>query len=148
MKKVTVMILAVCLSLAFCITSARAEDKGEVKCHMGFSMHSWSVFYKSGKGTGTITCDNGQKASVKLRSHGGGITFGKSKIVNGEATFSKVSSINELFGGYASVGGDAGAGKSAGGQSMTKGEVSMSLSGTGKGVDIGFDFGKFKITRK
>lgn len=148
MKKMTGIILAVCLSMTFGMATAQAESKGEIKCHMNFSLHSWSIFYKSGKGTGTISCDNGESANVKLRAHGGGITFGKSKIVNGEATFTKVASINELFGGYASVGGDAGAGGSAGGKSMTKGEVSMSLSGTGKGVNIGFDFGQFKITRK
>ena len=148
MKKPLVVFMAFCLATTLWIGSTKAGSATETKCHMDFSMHSWSIFYKSGKGTGTISCDNGQTASVKLRSRGGGVTFGKSKIVNGTATFSGVSDINELFGGYASAGADAGAGDSAGARAMTKGEVSMSLSGTGKGVNVGFDFGKFKITRK
>jgi hypothetical protein len=31
---------------------------------------------------------------------------------------------------------------------MTKGEVSLGLSGTGRGWDLGVSFGKFKITRQ
>ena len=31
---------------------------------------------------------------------------------------------------------------------MTKGEVSLALSGTGRGWDLGVALGKFKITRQ
>lgn len=118
----------------------------QTECKMTFNLKSWSVFYKSGRGSGTITCDNGQRAHVALRAQGGGLTFGKGKIVNGTATFSKVNRISELYGSYASAEAHGGAGKSGTAQALTKGEVSLTLSGTGHGVDIGFDFGRFKIT--
>ena len=124
------------------------EKKAEVKCHLEFSLKSWSIFYKHGKGEGEITCENGQKAAVDIEVHGGGITFGKSKTVNGHGTFSSVQSIDNLFGSYATSEAHAGAGGSAGAQAMTKGEVSLALHGTGKGVDLGIDFGDFKITPK
>ena len=31
---------------------------------------------------------------------------------------------------------------------MTKGEVSLALSGTGKGWDVGISFGEFVITKR
>src|SRR4030095_4495942 len=114
-------------------------------CNLDFTLKSWSVFYKSGKGTGTITCDNGQKAGVTLRAKGGGITFGKSTI-RGNGRFSPVGKISELYGSYASAEGHAGVVKSAGGQTLSKDSITMNLTGSGGGVDIGFDFGSFKIS--
>lgn len=119
----------------------------EVECRMNFTLRSWSFFYKSGKGTGNITCNNGQKAHVRLRGQGGGLTFGESKIVNGMGVFSDVSSINELFGNYANAEAHAGAGGSASARVLTKGEVSLTLTGTGKGVDLGINVGNFKISK-
>lgn len=129
----------------FLISSAQAEVK-KTDCEMKFTLDSWSVFYKSGKGTGDITCDNGQKAKVKIRTHGGGVTFGKSKIVDGHGNFSKVNDIKDLFGGYAESEAHAGASGSADAHMMWKGDVSLALSGTGKGWGLGINFGKFKIT--
>ena len=39
---------------------------------MTFSMKGWSAFYKTSKGEGTITCDNGESAAVTLKLTGGG----------------------------------------------------------------------------
>lgn len=136
-----------CFFLSIFIFSSIVEA-AEVKCRMNFTMKSWSVFYKSGKGTGTITCDNGQAADVRLRGQGGGITFGKSAIVNGLGVFTKVSNIDELYGNYANAEAHAGAGGSASARALTKGEVSLSLTGTGKGVDLGVNFGNLKISKK
>ena len=122
------------------------QAEGGTVCRMKFNLKSWSAFYKSGKGEGTITCENGQTASVKIRTQGGGITFGKSEIKTGHGTFSEVADIHELFGSYAAAEAHAGAVKSSGAQAMTKGNVSLSIAGTGEGVDIGFAFGSFKIT--
>ena len=116
-----------------------------VECTMTFDLKSWSAFYKSSKGDGTITCDNGQTANVKIRAKGGGITFGKSDVVNGTGNFTGARGIKELFGSYAQSEVHAGAGKSAAAQALTKGKISLALSGTGKGVDLGFAFGKFTI---
>lgn len=125
-------------------TPARAE---ETQCKMNFTMKSWSAFYKSGKGNGTITCDNGQKASVRIRAHGGGLTFGKGETLDGHGTFSRTADIKDLFGGYAVAEAHGGAGDSGASQALTKGNVSLALTGTGKGVDVGIAFGSFKISK-
>lgn len=116
-----------------------------VECTMNFDLKSWSAFYKSSKGDGTIRCDNGQTAKVLIKAKGGGITFGKSEVINGTGNFTGVRRMNELFGSYAQSEVHAGAGKSAAAQALTKGEVSLALSGKGHGVDLGFAFGKFTI---
>ena len=72
---------------------------------------------------------------------------GKSEIVGGTGRFTGARSINELFGSYAQSEAHAGAGKSADAQALTKGEVSLALHGTGRGLDIGFAFGKFTIEK-
>ena len=132
----------------FLLFPVMAEEKASIKCHMNFTLNSWSVFYKSGKGHGTITCDNGQKAAVKIRTHGGGITFGKSKILEGVGTFSKVNNIHDLFGGYAESAAHAGVSDSGAVHAMWKGDVSLAISGTGKGWNLGINFGSFKISPK
>lgn len=125
-----------------------ADSNRKTKCEMNFTLSGWSVFYKTGKGEGEISCDNGQSAKVSLKTRGGGLTFGKSTIYDGKGVFSEVTDIRELFGSYATAEAHAGAGKSGSAQAMTKGEVSLALSGTGGGVDIGFSFGKFTIRKK
>ena len=114
---------------------------------MTFNLKGWSVFYKTAKGNGTITCSNGQKARVTIQAKGGGLTFGKSEIIGGTGRFTGARNIDELFGAYVQSEAHAGAGKSADAQALTKGEVSLALHGTGRGVDIGFAFGKFTIDR-
>ena len=42
----------------------------------------------------------------------------------------------------------AGAQKSASAQVLWKGDVSLSLTGHGQGVNVGFSFGKLKIMQK
>lgn len=121
--------------------------EAEVKCEMTFSMKGWSAFYKTARGTGTVKCSNGQSSAVKLRAKGGGLTVGKSSIEDGRGEFSAVHDIDEIFGSYASAEAHAGAVKSAKAQVMTKGEVSLALSGKGRGWDLGVAFGKLTISR-
>ncbi len=118
----------------------------ETKCKLNFELSSWSVFYKSGKGQGKISCDNGQNSEVAIRAIGGGITFGKTTITDGSGSFSKVKDISEIFGGYAASEAHAGIVKSVKAEAMTKGTVSLALTGSGKGFDLGIAFGKFKIS--
>ena len=66
-------------------------------------MSGWSAFYKRASGTGTVTCNNGQTANVKLEARGGGLTAGKSSIENGTGEFSNVKNIEEIFGSYANA---------------------------------------------
>ena len=124
-----------------------ASFAANVSCSMTFQMKGWSAFYKTASGTGTIRCSNGQSASVKLEAKGGGLTFGKSSIENGNGEFSGVTSIDEIFGSYAAAEAHAGAVKSSKASVMTKGEVSLALSGTGRGWDLGVAFGKLTISR-
>ena len=121
---------------------------GATKCRMTYSLSGWSAGYATASGSGTITCDNGQSARVSLRATGGGITAGKSKIVDGNGTFSEVADISELFGRYASADVHAGMGESSAAQVVTKGTVSLALSGTGKGIDLGVTFGEFVIAEQ
>lgn len=124
------------------------HDSGKLTdCQMTFTLKGWSAFYKTAKGEGTITCDNGQSAPVRIKTKGGGLTFGKSEILDGKGKFTGAKDIDELFGSYAQSEAHAGAGKSVGAQAMTKGEISLGLTGTGRGVDLGFSFGKFTISR-
>jgi len=135
-------------SLLAATFTAHAEEKAKVDCTMKFSMSGWSAFYKRASGTGTVTCNNGQTANVKLEARGGGLTAGKSSIENGSGEFSNVKNIEEIFGSYAQSEAHAGAVKSSGAQAMTKGEVSLALAGTGRGWDLGISFGKFTIKRE
>jgi hypothetical protein len=121
---------------------------GDTKCTMNFTMSGWSAFYKAANGTGTIKCSNGQSMKVKLRARGGGLTVGKSRISNGKGEFTSISGgIDELLGSYVAAEAHAGAAKSAQANVMTKGEVSLSLAGTGEGWDLGIAFGKLTISR-
>jgi len=120
---------------------------GGTKCTMKYSLSGWSIFYATASGSGTITCDNGQSARVTLRAKGGGLTAGKSRIVDGRGTFSEVADISELFGSYASAEAHAGVGGSSAAQVVTKGTVSLAFSGTGSGIDLGVTFGRFIIAK-
>lgn len=131
-------------ALALAGTPAFAQ---EYDCQMSFSLSGWSAFYKTASGEGTVRCNNGQSMRVRLSARGGGLSFGKSSIENGRGEFSGVRDIGEILGSYASAEAHAGAVKSAKGQVMTKGEVSLALSGTGRGWDIGIAFGRFTIER-
>ena len=135
------------LAAALCASALLAPPAHarEIDCEMRFELSGWSVFYKRSNGTGTIRCNNGQSMAVRLEARGGGLSFGKSKIVNGIGEFSGVNDIFELIGGYATAEAHAGAGRSAKASVVTKGEVSLALSGTGKGWDVGVAFGSFVI---
>jgi len=133
---------AACAVLLVSATAAQAA-----LCTMEFNLRGWSAFYRTASGHGTITCNNGQAAHVAIRAKGGGLTVGKSKVTNGRGKFSEVGSIDELFGSYAVAEAHAGMGPSSTAQVLTKGTVSVELTGTGQGVDLGFSFGGFTITR-
>ncbi|HEX7325487.1 MAG TPA: hypothetical protein VF292_09065 [Rhodanobacteraceae bacterium] len=129
-----------------CAVSASAHAAGEINCRMTFEMHGWSIFYKTAHGSGDVSCSNGQHMHVNLRSKGGGLTAGKYSI-SGVGKFSGIFNIDSVLGTYATGGAHAGAVNSALGTVMSKGNVSLALSGTGKGWNLGVDFGKFTISR-
>ena len=140
------LLASAALALALVVPAAHAA--GPVDCKLTFSMSGWSAFYKTASGTGTVTCDNGQKMNVTVEARGGGLSFGKSKIEDGVGEFSGVKDIQDVLGSYATAEASAGASKSSGAQAMTNGDVSLALAGTGKGWDLGVTFGKFTIARR
>ncbi len=136
------------LSLSLLAAAPVFAAQSTTVCEMDFNLKGWSAFYKVAKGAGTITCDNGQKADVTLEAKGGGLTAGKSEVRDGHGKFSQVADIHELYGAYATAGASAGAGKSAEAQVVTKGEVSLALTGKGTGVELGVSFGKLTISKQ
>ncbi len=135
------------LAAASVVPSVRAEDKKLLDCSMEFSLKGWSAFYKTSKGEGTVKCTNGQTLAVQIKTDGGGVTFGKSDVKNGTGKFSGITKIEDALGSYGYAGADAGAVKSSAAQVLTKGEVSLSLAGTGDGWNLGVDVGKFTISK-
>ena len=129
------------------VSQAQAAD-ATVKCDLTYNLSGWSLIYKHAEGAGTITCNNGQRAKVKISVVGGGLTTGKYRINNGKGEISNVHSINEVFGDYAQAGAEAGVVKSSQAQVLTKGTTSLALAGTGEGVNLGISAGKFTISKR
>ncbi len=144
MRLPTTLLLAAMLATA----APAARAAGPVDCKFRVSMSGWSAVYKTLSGTGTISCDNGQRMSVSIRSKGGGLTFGKTRIENGLGEFSGVRDIHDIPGAYGAAEAHAGAGKSAHAQVVTKGDISLALSGKGEGWNLGFAFGNFIISAR
>lgn len=137
------LLLAGALALA-----VPAGAGGPVQCHMTYNLKGWSLIYKTSNGTGKVTCDNGQSASVRIAAHGGGLSVGNTEINGGKGVFSGVSDISQVYGTYAEATAHAGAGDSTDARAMTKGNVSLTLAGTGSGLNLGVAFGGFTIERR
>ena len=116
-------------------------------CTMTYNLSGFSFIYKQYDGIGNISCSNGERAQVTLASKSVGFTLGKSEI-QGTGVFSEVKSLNEIYGSYAALEGHAGATKSVDAQVLTRGEISLALSGNGRGVDIGVTIGALTISRR
>lgn len=125
-----------------------AHAAGPLRCELEFSMAGWSAFYKTSSGEGVVTCDNGQRLPVAISSKGGGFTFGKTRIDDGTGVFSEVYDIRDVLGGYATAEAHAGAGNAVKAQVVTKGPISLALTGKGKGWDVGVAFGSFIISER
>ncbi|MGN2248815.1 hypothetical protein ACFWZ1_01915 [Frateuria sp. GZRe14] len=131
---------------AWPVAPARASEP-MVKCELSYNLEGWSIIYKHAEGAGTVTCNNGESAPVKISVVGGGLTAGKFRVTEGKGEISKVSGIAEVFGDYVQAGAEAGVVKSAQAQVLTKGTTSLALSGTGQGINLGVSVGKFTISR-
>ncbi len=130
------------------VAASSAHARGMTACTMKYNLKGWSAFYKTASGRGTIRCDNGQKADVRISARGGGLTAGKTEIRDGTGYFSKVSSINELFGPYSAASAGAAAGKAATATALIKDNIHLTLTGKGRGVELGLALGRFTITRR
>lgn len=138
----TLFASALAVGLALTALPAAAQN---MTCKLTFSSSSWSIFYKTTSGTGTVTCSNGQSLPVRITAKGGGLTVGKSKITNGFGEFAEVRNIRDVLGSYAAAEAHAGTVRSANAQAMTNGKVSLALAGKGEGWDLGVAFSKFTL---
>ena len=140
-----IVLLAVALSSA----SLAPAWAGETSCNLHYDMSGGGAFYKHSTGHGTITCSNGQTLAVNIESKGGGLTFGHSTIKDGTGKFSPVNDIHDLIGGYATAEANAGGGDNASkAQIVTKGSISLALTGKGTGHTLGVSFGSFIISER
>lgn len=144
-RTIVTVAAAALLGGASLFASSSAHAAHEISCRMTFSLSGWSAFFKTSSGSGSITCSNGQHLRVHLRSKGGGLTFGKSQI-SGIGKFSGIYDIREVLGSYGNAEAHAGASNAAHSTVMTKGNVSLALTGKGSGWNLGIDFGKFTIS--
>lgn len=144
MRRSRMLFLSTLLLGCACVPALAA---GPIDCELKFSMSGWSAFYKQSSGQGTVTCDNGKSMKVKIETKGGGLTFGKSTIEDGLGKFTEVYNIEDVIGGYATAEAHAGANKSASARVVTKGPISLALSGKGRGWDLGVAFGSFIISK-
>ena len=145
--KASIAAAAACICL-FLGLAPPASANPYTKCEMVFSVKGWSFIYKTMKGSGEVTCDDGQGVTVAIVTHAAGLTAGKSEIENGKGTFSSVKDISEIYGSYAAGEVHAGATRSAAASAMTKGEVSLVISGRGRGMDLGVTLGAFTIKER
>lgn len=144
MRRVTTLpALALLLAIA---TPVAAKD---TRCTMTYDLVGGGAFYKRASGSGTVVCDNGQTLAVTIESKGGGLTFGSSKIKGGTGKFTAVRDVRDVIGGYATAEANAGnAGNAAKAQVVTKGAISLALSGKGTGRTLGISFGSFIISER
>ena len=134
--------LAVSSLFFMSFSAVQAEE-----CDLKYTMKGWSAFYKSYQGTGTVSCPSGKRAAVNLSLQGGGFTFGASEIIDGKGTILGVTEISDIYGGGFAVGGHAGFITSIEGRVIPRGSRTITLSGKGKGYDLGWSIGSFKVSK-
>lgn len=132
-------------ALVLALASGVSQAEAMTSCTMTYKLSGWSFVYKQYDGIGNISCSNGQRAQVALASKSFGFTIGKSEI-EGTGVFSEVRNLNEIYGSFVALEGHAGATKSVDGQVLTRGEISLALSGKGRGIDIGVTLGALKVS--
>lgn len=147
MRLPTTRLSTIVLCTAALLASAQAQAL--TRCTLHYAMSGGGAFYKHSTGEGSIRCDNGQTLAVRIESKGGGLTFGHSKITDGVGKFSPVHDIRELIGGYGTAEANAGTRDNASkAQVVTKGSISLALTGKGSGRTLGVSFGSFVITAR
>lgn len=135
------------LALLACFATPVAAK--ETACTMTYNLSGGGAFYKRSTGDGVVKCDNGQTLNVNIESKGGGLTFGSSEIKGGIGKFTGVHDVSDIVGGYATAEANAGSSDNASkAQVVTKGSISLALSGKGTGRTLGISFGSFIISER
>jgi hypothetical protein len=138
--------LAILVALPALAEDEQAESK--IKCEMEFSMKGWAALYRTGSGSGTITCANGETIDVVLESRGFGLAAGKAEVSDARGIFSPVAKTEELLGTYIGRSAVAGAGAADAAGAFTKGDVSLAVYGEGEGKGLAAGGAKLTIKRK
>jgi hypothetical protein len=129
--------------------SPRAFAAGaELDCRLDYRIDGWSLVYKQATGSGTVTCENGESMPVSINAQAIGLAAGKWRIDDGQGRFTDVRGIDDVLGTYAQAEANAGLVKSGSAQVLTKGTVSLALAGSGEGVNLGVDVGRFEIEKR
>ena len=146
MSKRGLLLSALLAALLLLPASAASQTSTSTTCRMNFNLRGWSLGLKSATGEGSISCDNGQTADVRIRAKGAGLSAGKYEIRDGRGRFSAVTDIRDLFGSYAA--GDVAVGfvKEGEAMAMSKGSVNLALAGKGTGFDLGAAVERFTLT--
>lgn len=148
-KKLAVLMGAALVgATGLAMASAASAAQPDLDCKLTFSLKGWSAIYKHADGDGRVTCANGQSMPVHIRVRGGGLTAGKWRINDGQGKFTDVYKIDDVLGNYAAASADIGAVKSGTAQVLSKGTVSLALSGVGQGINLGISGSKFTISRE
>ena len=135
--------LKVLISLLLLIPhSSWAENKS---CSIKYNLTGWSFIYQGYKGTGVVSCTNGQSARVSLTLHGAGLTLGVIDIENAKGKFTGIKSIKDIYGTYFSIDIHAGFARSAEARTLFKGYIAGGGSGVGGGYNLGFAFSGLTI---
>lgn len=143
-KSIPMAVVLACALGGAAVTPARAAG-ADLECKLRYSLSGWSLIYKHTTGTGVVSCNNGKSMPVRVTAKALGLTAGKWHIDNGQGKFTDVHNIHEVLGAYAQASANAGLAKSGEAQVLSKGDISLALSGAGEGVNLGVDIGQFKI---
>ena len=140
---------ALLAALAVPALLATPAHAAELSCTLKYNLSGGGAFYKRSTGDGVVRCNNGQTLAIRIESKGGGLTFGSSTIENGTGKFSGVHAIGDVIGSYATAEANAGNSENASkAQVVTKGSISLALTGKGSGRTLGISFGKFVISER
>jgi len=147
-RKLAVLMGAALLGAAgSAVAGTASAAQPDLDCKLTFSLKGWSAIYQHADGSGRVTCANGRSMPVHIRVRGGGLTAGKWRINDGHGKFTDVYKISDVLGDYAAASADIGAVKSGTAQVLSKGTVSLALSGVGQGINLGISGSKFTISR-
>ena len=143
-KTIPMVAVLACALGSATVSPARAAG-ADLECKLSYSLSGWSLIYKHTTGTGVVKCNNGKSMPVRVTAKAVGLTAGKWHIDNGQGKFTDVHNIHEVLGAYAQASANAGLAKSGEAQVLSKGDISLALSGAGEGINLGVDIGQFKI---
>lgn len=114
-------------------------------CTIKYNLTGWSFLYQGYKGTGLVSCTNGQSARVSLTSHGVGLTLGVIDIENAKGKFTGIKSIKDIYGTYFTIDLHAGFARSAEARTLFKGYIAGGGAGVGGGYNLGVAFSGLTI---